>query len=85
MKYTVKVTQKALKALQKIDQIYAKKIWERIRSLETNPRPNGCLKLEGHENSYRTKVGRYRIIYQIIDSQLYISVINVDHRKDVYR
>lgn len=85
MKYAVMVTQKALKSLQKIDSVYTKKIWEKIRSLENNPRPHDCLKMEGHDNAYRTKVGRYRIIYQIIDSKLYISIINVDHRKDVYR
>ena len=85
MKYTVKLTQKVLKSLQKIDQVYVKKIWERIKLLETTPYPKDCLKLKNHDNSYRIRVGRYRIIYQIFDDQLYVSVINVDHRKDIYR
>lgn len=85
MKYTVKVTPKARKSLEKIDPIFAKKIRDRLRSLQDNPRPNDCLKLEGHEDSYRTRVGRYRIIYKIFDDKVYIIVVSIDHRKDIYR
>jgi mRNA interferase RelE/StbE len=85
MKYTVEVTSKARKSLTKIDPVFAKKIRDRLRFLEENPRPHDCLKLEGSENAYRTRVGRYRIIYEIFDSKIYIVVVNIDHRKDVYR
>ena len=84
MQYTVEITPKAKKSLEKIDPIFAKKIRDRLRSLVNNPRPNDCIKLSGHENSYRTRVGRYRIIYEIFDSKVYIIVVNIDHRKDVY-
>jgi mRNA interferase RelE/StbE len=85
MKYSVEVTAKARKSLQKIDPIFAKKIRDRLRSLENNPRPADCIKLEGTEDVYRTRVGRYRIIYKIFDSKVYIVIVNIDHRKDIYR
>lgn len=85
MKYIIEVTPKALKSLQKIDPLFAKKIRDRLRSLEDNPRPLDCLKLQGHKDAYRIRVGRYRIIYKIFDSKIYIIVLNIDHRKDIYR
>ena len=85
MKYTVEVTAKARKSLEKIDPIFAKKIRDRLRSLEENPRPHDCLNLEGSKDAYRTKVGRYRIVYKILDSKVYVVVVNIDHRKDIYR
>lgn len=85
MKYTVKVTPKARKSLEKIDPVFAKKIRDRLRSLEDNPRPHDCLKLEGSENAYRTRIGRYRIVYEIYEKKVFIVVVNIDHRKDVYR
>lgn len=45
--YKVEVTSKARKYLEKIDPIFAKKIRDKLRSLEDNPIPLDCLKLEG--------------------------------------
>lgn len=85
MKYKVEVLPTAMKALKNIDSRYAKKISERIDFLEINPRHQGSIKLSGFENSYRTRVGRYRIIYQIYDDKVLVVVVNIDHRKDIYR
>lgn len=85
MKYTVEVTPKARKSLQKIDPIFSKKIRDRLRSLEEDPRSHDCLKLEGSDNAYRTRVGRYRIIYEIYEKKVFVVVVNIDHRKDIYR
>ena len=85
MKYTVEVTLKARKSLQKIDPVFSKKIRDRLRSLEEHPRLRDCLKLEGSDNAYRTRVGRYRIVYEIHEKKVFIVVVNIDHRKDVYR
>lgn len=34
---------------------------------------------------YKYRVGSYRIIYEIIRSTLIITVIDIGHRKDIYR
>lgn len=56
----------------------------RIAKLARDPRPVGCQKLSG-ENSYRVRQGDHRIIYVIEDDLLVVTVVNVRHRRDVYR
>lgn len=85
MRYTVQIRPSAQKTISKIEKKIAQKIIEKIDLLAANPRHHGSIKLSGEENAYRTRVGKYRIIYEIYDSQVLVSVINVDHRKDVYR
>jgi mRNA interferase RelE/StbE len=52
--------------------------------LKENPRPRGSIKLSG-ENAYRIRVSDYRIIYAIYDDRLVVLVIDVGHRREVYR
>jgi mRNA interferase RelE/StbE len=85
MPYKLEIKPSALKALEKIDPLYRQKIRDRIRLLATAPRHYGSVKLSGEENGYRTRVGKYRIVYEIYDAKVLVCVINVDHRKDVYR
>ncbi|BBD58903.1 plasmid stabilization system [Nostoc sp. HK-01] len=49
------------------------------------PCPHGVKKLKGKENAYRIRVGDYRIIYDIFDDVLLISVIEVGHRSNIYK
>ena len=85
MPYKVEIKPSVIKTLAKINPIYRQKIRDRIRLLATEPRHHGSAKLSGEENAYRTRVAKYRIIYEIYDSEVLVSVVNVDHRKDVYR
>ena len=61
-----------------------KRILDRIKTFEYNPRPKGCEKLTGQEK-YRLRQGRYRIVYSIQDDELTVWVVKVGHRKDIYR
>ncbi len=82
--YTVKLTRKAEKQLDKLPDQIAFPILEDIMSLAENPRPFGSKKIKGR-NSYRIRHRNYRIIYDIIDSILIVDVIAVGHRKDIYK
>ncbi len=84
MKYTIEIERSAQKQLAKIPAPYFENITEKILALETNPRPPGCKKLMGRE-SWRIRVGDYRIIYNISDNILLIVVIDIGHRKEIYR
>ena len=72
---------KDLRAVHKGDLT---KILDRIASLANNPRPSGSKKITGQER-YRIRQGNYRILYSIEDEILQVWVVNVGHRKDVYR
>ena len=84
-RYEIVIVRSALKQLDKISDPYYTKISNEIDLLEFNPRPFGVEKLTNRDNEYRIRVGVYRIIYSIFDRQLLVEVIDIDHRKQVYR
>lgn len=83
MKYTVVLAKPAQKQLDKLPNAVANSIIEEIFALSNNPRPAGCKKLKGSD-SFRIRVGNYRVIYEIFDRMLIVKVIAVGHRKDIY-
>jgi mRNA interferase RelE/StbE len=56
----------------------------KIQTLASNPRPVGAEKLSG-EDKYRLRQGDYRILYEIVDDELVVTVVKVGNRRDVYR
>ncbi len=82
--YNVRIERKAQKQLAKISEPYYTKIKNAILDLAKDPKPSGCKQLKGRQ-SYRIRVGQYRIIYEIQQELLLVDVIAVGHRKDIYR
>jgi len=58
---------------------------QRVRGLGENPRPAGCRKLEGAISDWRLRVGDYRVIYEIDDSQKRVNVMRIKHRREAYK
>jgi mRNA interferase RelE/StbE len=83
--YRIEYAKGVDKDLQKIPNKTALRITKAVDRLGTNPRPAGCVKLVGFDTEYRIRVGDYRVIYQIHDSVLVLLVIELGHRKDIYR
>ena len=83
-KFTILLTKKAEKQIDKLKDNIAIPLLEAISQLENNPRPTGCKKLKGRD-AYRIKIGNYRVIYEIFDNELLIEVIALGHRKDIYK
>jgi len=52
--------------------------------LADDPRPPGCEKLSVQKRD-RVRQGVYRILYEIQDQDLVVTVVKVSHRRDVYR
>lgn len=75
-------------AVKEIERIGRKKdrqrVTSRIQSLADDPRPPGCEKL-AQQDRYRVRQGWYRIIYAVDDQAKSVLVVNVGHRRDVYR
>ena len=72
---------KDLRTLPKVD---VARILRCMESLAQNPRPPGCEKLSGQER-YRLRQGNYRILYELCDDELIVTVVKVGHRREVYR
>jgi mRNA interferase RelE/StbE len=84
MKYTVLIERYAQKQIMKLDKKVIYLIKAAIASLADNPRPYGYKKLKG-EDAYRIRVGDYRVIYEIDDNIIIVTVVSVGHRKDIYK
>jgi mRNA interferase RelE/StbE len=72
------------KDLRSIPRQDVARLLDRMRKLEAEPRPRGCEKLSAQER-YRVRQGVYRIIYEIADEVLVVTVVKVGHRKSIYR
>ncbi|MHC4385869.1 MAG: type II toxin-antitoxin system RelE family toxin [Planctomycetota bacterium] len=83
--YKVDVGPKAKKFIRKQDTPLQQQIIRKLRELEQNPRSVGCKRLQGKKDLYRVRTGDYRIIYTIKDNQLLVLVVQIGHRRDIYR
>jgi len=81
--WTVTFKQSVAKDLRAIPNADVRRILDRIDTLATNPRGEGCVKLAGQDR-YRVRQGVYRIVYEIHDDQLVVIVVKVGHRASVY-
>ena len=87
MKYDVVFSEKALKALKKIDRYQTKIIlsWvEKNLAGCSNPRQYGKALVGDKGDYWRYRVGSYRIIADIQDNFVRIELINIAHRREIY-
>ena len=82
--YRIIVTISAQRSINELEAPVKMRVLARINTLAANPRPHGVKKLQGVD-SYRVRVGDYRIIYAVEDVVRLITVTRVGHRRDVYR
>ncbi len=84
MKYKIKIRKKAQKVLAKIPPPFQLNIIKTIEQLAENPIHNQTKKLTGRDG-WRIRIGNYRVIYEIFDDELIILVLNIGHRKNIYK
>lgn len=70
---------------KKINKYQISKILQKAQELSHNPYPPGFKKLKDSSESYRIRVGDYRLIYQVDKKEKIITVQMVRHRKDIYQ
>jgi mRNA interferase RelE/StbE len=83
--YRVVLKAAAAKALEKLPADVTERIERCIDALALNPKPPGVVKMQGDANLWRIRVGDYRIVYEIHDATILILVLNIVHRRDIYR
>jgi mRNA interferase RelE/StbE len=82
--YELFVLPKAQRQINALPNKDRQRIIEKINSLRQNPRPSGARKLVDTDEFYRVRVGQYRIIYAPFDQLLFLLVVTVGRRRDVY-
>ncbi|WP_216215630.1 type II toxin-antitoxin system RelE family toxin [Amycolatopsis aidingensis] len=85
MSYQIRITPTALKALRKLDKPVRRRIQTAIDGLKDAPRPPGVIALQGVPDAYRIRAGDYRIVYQVKDDQLLVLVVDLGHRREIYK
>jgi mRNA interferase RelE/StbE len=84
-RYRVDVTRDALRSLAKLDKPVRRRIQAAIDKLQNDPRPAGMIPLRGAPGAYRVRGGDHRGIYTVDDGRLLVVVIDVGHRREIYR
>ncbi|MCE7005208.1 type II toxin-antitoxin system RelE/ParE family toxin [Kibdelosporangium philippinense] len=86
MPYEIEWTAAALRELRKLDRQTVRRIVLAVTTLGADPRPSGCRALSGQPAGVRRiRVGDYRIVYQVDDGKILVTVVRVAHRREVYR
>ncbi len=85
MTYTVVLKPHAFQALKRLPLEVRKRLQPAMDALADAPRPPGVKKLSNSQDIYRVRVEDYRIIYEIQDAVLRVLIIEVGHRREVYR
>lgn len=83
--YTVVFARSARRELERLEAGVARRIISRVEALAEDPRPHGCVKLQGAADLWRIRVGNYRVIYSLDDDARLVDIRVVRHRSDAYR
>ena len=81
--YSLEIKRSAAKELADLPTKDRDRLVARIKALAVDPRPPGAEKLSGQDR-YRVRQGDYRILYEIVDDQLIVTLVRIGHRRDVY-
>ena len=84
--YQIVIRKKALDYLDGIPRDDAARFFEKIRMIAKNPHADlpFVKRLKG-SFFFRFRFGDYRGVYSVIDNILTVEVVEVGHRKDIYR
>jgi mRNA interferase RelE/StbE len=83
--HRLEITRLARKQIDALPRTVQRRIDCAIEALVGNPRPSGSLKLTDRENTWRIRVGQYRVVYEVHDDVLIVVIVRVAHRRDAYR
>jgi len=83
-RYSLIIRPKAIRTLKGLEKIIRPRIEAALLLLAENPRPPAAVKLK-NSDFYRVRVGDYRILYQIHDDELIILIIDLGHRREIYK
>jgi len=84
MTYLVQFTAGAARQIKRLPRPVQSRVLVAIADLGGQPRPRGSRKLAGEEAACRIRASDYRVIYEILDTSLTVTVVRAGHRREVY-
>jgi mRNA interferase RelE/StbE len=84
MAFTIVWSKKAASQLEKLPFPIRKAVYSAVDDLAVNPYQNSVKKLRGTD-SFRLRVGDYRVVFDIEKNELRILILFLGHRKNIYK
>ena len=84
MAYGLFLQPRAVRALVKAPPDMQVRLRHAIVALAVTPRPRGAKKLRGQRESWRVRVGDWRVVYVPDDRAQVVVVTVIGHRREVY-
>jgi mRNA interferase RelE/StbE len=89
MAYQIELSTEVIRQLQNLDPQHAKRITkflqDRVAKLD-NPRSVGQALQDSRLGEFwKYRVGDYRLICKLLDDRLLVLVLQIGHRKEIYR
>ena len=88
MAWIVKYEPRALRQLKKLDRKTSDRITRKLEveiASQPNPKRMGTMLVADLQGYWRFRVGDYRVICDVRESELVILAIAIGHRKEVYQ
>jgi len=84
--FSVNFSDKVKRFLNKLDKHIAFRIVDRLENLKENPVPSDAVFIgrEGGDKVFRYRIGDYRALYKLKDSEKIVLVTKIDKRPRVY-
>lgn len=84
--YRVEISPAADRDLERLKSRISAQDFERlrnaVRSLASEPRPQGVRKIRGTEKAYRIRTGNYRVVYDVYDSDDLVLILQIARRSE---
>ena len=82
--WRVEFTTAAAKEVRKLDPVTRRRILIAVSALERDPRSASAVKLQGYDSAWRLRAGDHRVLYEIDDEIVLITVVRAAHRRHAY-
>ncbi len=84
-RYKVRFANSAAREFRSLSAELKRRVGAAVDGLCRNPYPQGVRKLVGHEDLYRIRIGRYRVVYEVDNKTEQVRITRIRHRREVYR
>ena len=85
--YAVELSQRVQKFLEKLDTTISERITEKLKTLKENPVPSDAKFIGREKNNkvFRYRIGNFRALYLLKDSEKIVLITKIDKRPKVYQ
>jgi mRNA interferase RelE/StbE len=80
----INLNRNAIKFLSKQEKSVSQRIRIALEGLKKQPPLGDIVKMKGRKDTYRLRVGTYRVVYNIDFQERVIYILAIDNRGDIY-